>query len=549
MSLQNLGAAPFVLGLAAIAGLLFLLQRLRVKFSEREVVTTLFWKQAVEETRARMLTRRFRHPLAYLLALAIAGLVWLAIAGPDRTRENDTDHVLLLDGSAGMAWGDRFERAKALLRQEAERLPAARRRIYFCGADARLILDRREEASLLLPRLANLTPEACPSSVERELLALATDEAGTGNIKLLVVGDAPVSEAALAMLPENATVERLRSEQTPRLGNNSGIASIGVAGAASGSLDRVDVMFELAGSSNEAVTIALGGTTLDQVPTWENDRCFLRDLPARGEVLEIALPADDPLPIDDRARITLPTRSTIAVAVDESLDPRFHALVDADPALVKGPGAPEVVIGGAADGSLPAIELVTGNGIAVIYESDLALHDLEQCQRRFADTGLDRVGWKLGPAADRSGGFGLSPRFVPGPRRKVQIGVELIGNDCDFMQTSAFPLFLSASIRWLAGVEQVEPFAVAGERSAHAGQFTLAGSDYAPPRAGPFANRNGDEIEVALPAVKPPERDALKQVARSTDRRPWPGVFTCCILLALLLVGGEWWAFQKGRIP
>jgi hypothetical protein len=207
------------------------------------------------------------------------------------------------------------------------------------------------------------------------------------------------------------------------------------------------------------------------------------------------------------------------------------------------------VIGGAADGSLPAIELVAGNGIAVIHEDGLSPLDLEQLQARFSETGLDRVGWKLSSGPERAGGFELSPRYLPGPMRKVQIGSELIGADYDFMQSSAFPLFMATAIRWLAGVQPIEPFAVAGEQSAHAGRFSFAGSDYAPPRAGRYSDRNGKAFEVALPAVRLPETRDLNRVTRSTRAGRRPNLATGCILIALFLMGAEWWLYQRGRIP
>jgi hypothetical protein len=207
------------------------------------------------------------------------------------------------------------------------------------------------------------------------------------------------------------------------------------------------------------------------------------------------------------------------------------------------------VVGGAADGSLPAIELVTGNGIAIIHENDLDPADFDAMQARFASTGLDRVGWKLRPGSERAGVFSLAPRYVPGPKRKVQIGAELIGDNYDFMQTSAFPLFVSTAIRWLADMEPIEPFAMAGERSVRAGQFVLAGSDFAPPRSDRYVDRNGTEIEFSLAAVGSPQADALTPVTRSTEAGRWPAVFSWCILVALLLVGAEWWLFQKSRIP
>jgi hypothetical protein len=549
MSFNNIGIFPLLLGLAAIAGLLFLLQRLRVRFREQDVVTTLFWKQAMEETRARMLTRRFRHPLSYLLALLIGGLIWFAFAEPRWNRHAEEDFVFLIDGSAGMAQGDRFEATKALLQKDVARLPAENRRVYLSGSDARLILDRGEETSLLLPRLAGLEPEACPSSIERQILAFAKDESAAEKLRLIVVGDAPVSEAAMAMLPDTVSVVRLRPENRPTLKGNSGIASLGVAEAASGAFDQVDVLIETIDATDRNFTMTLGGKALDRVPAKSGNRFLLKDLPARGEVLEIQMTGRDDLPMDDRAKLTLPNRSTVRVRVDANLDPRFHALVRADAALVPSADAPQVVIGGAADGSLPAIELVTGNTISIVHENNLAEADLNEIKARFGATGLDRVGWKAGPDSDEVRGFTLVPRYVEGARRKVQVGVELIGDDYDFMQTSAFPLFMSTAIRWLAEMEPLEPFAMAGEPSVHPGRFAIAGSDFAPPRSGSYQDRYGKNTEVSLAAVSPLPTDALPPVTQSRDSGYWPNLFTWLILIALVLVACEWCLFQKSRIP
>ena len=70
--------------LAALAGALYLLQRLRVRHREVDVATTLFWHEAVHETRARVLVQRFRHPWAYALLLAISALLWSVVGAPER---------------------------------------------------------------------------------------------------------------------------------------------------------------------------------------------------------------------------------------------------------------------------------------------------------------------------------------------------------------------------------------------------------------------------------------------------------------------------------
>ena len=55
MSFQLLSGGAALLGAAALAGLLFVLQRLRTRQREVEVPTTLFWHDAIEAARARVL--------------------------------------------------------------------------------------------------------------------------------------------------------------------------------------------------------------------------------------------------------------------------------------------------------------------------------------------------------------------------------------------------------------------------------------------------------------------------------------------------------------
>jgi len=82
MNFSQLSPAAVFAGLAALAALLYALQRLRVRHREVTVPTTLFWKIAAEKAPARTFRERFRHPWAYLLFLLIASLLWLAFAGP-----------------------------------------------------------------------------------------------------------------------------------------------------------------------------------------------------------------------------------------------------------------------------------------------------------------------------------------------------------------------------------------------------------------------------------------------------------------------------------
>ena len=70
-------------GLAVLtAGVLAALQFLRIRPRQVRVITTLFWQQAADQAQARTLFERFRHPRTYLLLLAVALLVLLALAQP-----------------------------------------------------------------------------------------------------------------------------------------------------------------------------------------------------------------------------------------------------------------------------------------------------------------------------------------------------------------------------------------------------------------------------------------------------------------------------------
>ena len=100
----------FFAGIAALAVALWAIQRLRVQHREVEVVTTLFWQEALKETRARVFVRRFRHWPAWLLLLAICSLLWMLFGQPEIQSNDSTQHVVLVDWSEG----DREVRSRLL---------------------------------------------------------------------------------------------------------------------------------------------------------------------------------------------------------------------------------------------------------------------------------------------------------------------------------------------------------------------------------------------------------------------------------------------------
>jgi hypothetical protein len=208
LSFTNLSPFVVLTGLAGLAGVLFLLQRLRVRHRELQVVTTLFWKQAVQETRARVFVQRFRHPWAFLLVLLIASLLWLGLAGVRLAPDGRREVVFLLDTSAGMAWGDRFEQATRALMREAARVPGDQLRVIACGGGARTLMLPGESTLLLHERLRDLRPQPSPAGIEAELRGLSPR--ADLEVRVLIFGDAPVSAESLALLDESISVRRVR---------------------------------------------------------------------------------------------------------------------------------------------------------------------------------------------------------------------------------------------------------------------------------------------------------------------------------------------------
>ncbi|MBC8330240.1 MAG: hypothetical protein H8E31_16010, partial [Planctomycetes bacterium] len=346
MSFPSMPLAALLAGWAAIAAGLYLLQRLRVRHRELEVVTTLFWREAVEDTRARVFVKRFRHPWAYVLLLAICSLLWFAAGGFRLDPAAEREHLLLLDGSAGAGWGDRFAASRELLLEDAAALPAEHREVWWSGATARLLLRPGEHLRLLEERLAGLTPEAAPSRAGEQLMAWAASRPGAA-LELRFYGDAPLLPEQLVLLPDRATVLRRAPEPEPR-GGNRGFLAAGISEAESGRWDQVDVLVEVAGDPG-GLTISLDGQPAALPFTREpplaangGDGAVLRfrSLAARGQRLRLALPGGDPLAVDDAVEVVLPDRPPIRVSLAPGLPAALVALVEADPAVqVVAPGA------------------------------------------------------------------------------------------------------------------------------------------------------------------------------------------------------------------
>lgn len=570
MTFTSLSPLAVTAGILGLAGVLYLLQRLRVRHREIDVVTTLFWREAVQETRARVLVRRFRHPFAYLLVLLIASLLWFAFAEPKRGAEAGTHYVCLLDVSAGMGHGNRFAQTTARLVEVVDELPIERRRVLACGESARTLLAPGEETLLLEARLEGLAPRAAPASLFPTIERLLGS--AVGETTVLVFGDAPLEEARFERLP-GGTVQRVATGDDERE-ENRGITALGVSPAASGAWDAVDVLVELTGDELESrgeISVRLDGEAISQAaePVRSNERgrtLLFRDVPARGQRLEVTLVVSagggDGLALDDSAAIRLPDRPLLRVGFSSSLDAALRPALEADPAVVIVDTDAELFLaraGEAIPAGVPVLRFVPS---ALQTESFLVTYDDDRDSEAVLFEVVGALGLEeidstgLAEAAERPITLGARPGAI----REVAVWEELLGEGFDFVDSRSFPLFVARCLRWLSDTGALRSWAVAGEAFPESGAFTTAdgrhidpvGAAFTPPLAGDYSSsESGEAVAVALLSLDATEARALDGLDDPTAGVDGGGLdpVTWLLLLAGVLLVVEWALVRTGRMP
>lgn len=553
MNLMQMSPALFAGGLAVLAGIVFLLQRLRVQHREVEVVTTMFWREALEEQRARTLVERFRHPLTYLLLLALAGLLWLGFARPDSVRSAGERHVLLLDGSAGMQREGRFDLAKAALAFEAKSAPRDRTEVLFCAEHVHTILAPGEDRALLASRLEGLVPSPVPSSVARALASATRERRADAATRIAVFGDSPIGEDTVSTLPEGVSVERAKLD--PLSETSRGIVACGISPAASGewsTLDAyVEVMDEGAMQRAELAADIDGKAVLDikLIATKRGPRgrgpttasYALPDIPAEGGLLTIRLGGNDSLQADNVAVLRLPNRPRIRVAVtgpsENNIALRSALSVDPAVELVTTASDADVIVGTAIKGR-PALELTAADAQdeAILVGHSASVSSSEALQRAVGELGLDRV--DAGTLAERIGRT-IAVGAAPTAARRVSIWAELLDPEAGLVTSRAFPVLVGRAVRWLADVEPIVPYRATGRPVPNRLGDAAPTLDLASIRAG--------ETSLIDRGLTAPSGAASIAPTALADSGPWRP-YTWFLLLALIILGVEWVLFSRGRV-
>ena len=579
MNFATLPVAWVLAGLAGLAAALFVLQQLRTRYRDVTVVTTIFWKQVVDEAPVRKFREKFRHPLAYALILAIASLMWLSFADPQFAASSDgTYRIAVLDGSAGMAGGDRFARAVSELERYVDGLPAENRQVIWSGAEPRPLLAPGEHALLLDKRLARQAPEAAPASVERLIRQLSASPAAGQQTEIVVFGDAPVRKQVLDLLPPSIKVTRASTPSGP--GTNRGITALGVSDAQSGAWDRVDVLIDVRASGGNAskpadlqVTLdgqAIPASAVTRTALADGQQWLVRDLPAAGGLLTARLSGGtDDQPLDDAANVRLPDKPMLKVQLSPSLERDLGSVLRADSGVTLVTASPQIVVrrpGESIGGKVPALEFVPSasqqQAFLLTHPESLDSHDV------LADA-VDRIGLAQidAMALAQDAGRPIEVSIAAGSQWRVSVWDELLSEQFNFTRSRAFPLFVANAVRWLAETPAWYPSVGAGRPLVAASVGTAVrvvapngrvidpvGAAFVPPQAGDLpVTIKGRTLAVSLidPAVTLGVRDASMEVGKATAHGGGTGggLATWLGLLAAMLLAAEWYFFQRGRLP
>ena len=564
MTFANLPIAAVLAGLAGLAALLFLLQRLRIRHTVVTVPTVLFWRAAARDAPVRVLRERFRHWLAYLLFLAICALLWFGFAAPESQPDGARHHVLFLDGSAHAASGDDFARAVAALETDLRTLPTERREVVWGGVHNVKLLAAGEDHLLLDRRLADLAPEAAPSALRDQLRLVSIPNGWPEQVEFVVYGRAPVDAAALAGVRPGVRVSR--GLEYPAPAPNQGIVALGLAGATSDEWERVDALVRVAASERtaqlDAPLVRLDDQPWPGAPERVGGSLLLRDLPAKGQLLTVELPAADALTLDDQAHVRLPQRRLLGVAVAPGVPSVIGEAIDADPGLRRAADDAAVAVrfaGTDFGGELPALELVPmaaqEAAFHVVYAAGEGAADAgRRLGHAVALLGLDQIdATGLATALQRP----VTLAVESGERPAVSLWAALLDEGFNFTADRGFPLFLARTLRHLAGERAWPRFLAAGTpvQDGAAGWSSDAtpaldavGARYVPAPGNP---RQGDWA-VSLLSEEVTAREAgaaLPLYQRGGAGTTAAGIATWIALAAIALLALEWALFRRGLVP
>ncbi len=578
------GLSPLVLAglVAAAAAGLFLLHHLRIRPEVLRVPTLLFWREAVEETRARSLFGSFRHPRTYAFLTALAALLALSLAEPEtrNTQAEVRHHVLLLDLSPAM--GARLE-GRGSQRTQAERILDLARTSALDYLDAVSLRDRiavltpgneaglvggfSEVRDVLKRRVAALEPAPVPGDLARALHRAAALCRGKTRPRVVVL-TGPGQPSSLdiqegKIVPSGVPVQVVRHG---RAGPDQGLVGVRYAETlevrvASGRVTAGRTLTVTTGERGNLVPPVKCPALGDGTGAWIR----IPGVEATGETVRVSLEPPDSFPHNDSLHYRLPLKQVRGVFLEPALARTAALLVAADPFLepVKTPAEAALVL---AAGRVVAEPLAVGirprpvrNSIPGDGCGEALLPPLYPGIRPLVPVAGARLVLVAGEAH--------LARVVPGEPPRLEMAPGLLHPDGSFTRSLAGAAFLARTWERLAGnrdgavaLPEGEPMAFylegdvrvrvgSSARSLAVGEGSLAGLEGLEPGLGVLEAGNESRSVAVHPAgILASAADAGPGKPAEPPTAPLR-IWEWLVLLALGLVLIDGWLHLKGRIP
>jgi len=340
---------PHLLWFGALAVPLVLLYVLKVRREDHTVSSTWLWETSLREIAAQVPFRRLRRDWLLLLQLLILALAVLAAAGPYRRTlvEPGERTALVLDASAGMTAGDRFEEARRTALAAVAGMGAGDEVLVLrAGPRPAVLAPLTSDRRALREAVLAAVPSPAPADLE-EAVRLARRILGEGgSVVLLTDGAGPAPEAP-----------GLRVVRVGGPLDNSGIVAFGVRPAnPSGSDHEVFVRVRNASADEVrgALRLELDGRLRDattlRVPAGGRAEHTLRLDGVREGRIEVVWepPGPEALGLDDRALWVLRPPEPRRYRFQGEPGPYLRRALAADPDWAEAePGRPadlEVVV-------------------------------------------------------------------------------------------------------------------------------------------------------------------------------------------------------------
>ena len=304
MSFQNIGALAWLLPLAGVIVLLYLL---RMRRQDLRVPATFLWPERTEEVRANSLFQRLRFSWLMVLQLLAMALVVFALAKPQTQQRGLMGEVtvFVVDASASMGATDvkptRFDEAKNLVKAAAASAkPGDRVALIEAGPNPRVVFSLSNDPDRQTQSINEMVRSDAEADIG-EALRLAASLVGTeASARIVLLSDGVFEPIKDFSRGKASLVYK-------SIGNNDhnlAISALGVAEAAQGRQAYVAVSNPSGTKLSGTLTLYVDGKTIDSekvlVATGKTWAKTLK-LPAGAEIIEAKLDAKDLLAADNYA--------------------------------------------------------------------------------------------------------------------------------------------------------------------------------------------------------------------------------------------------------